>query len=100
MIYLKNRSSLKWIGIIVFIMPVLAVVDLETAFYTAPSCLLGIMVMLNVQAYVLVVTPEHLHEALYEYSNHEDVTRIIVYHKSINAFEEVMSDDYDITEIE
>ena len=99
MMFLENKSYLKWIALAIFFLPAFAVFDLASLLLCAPACLLGIMLIWHAPIQMLVVAPEHIEDALEEYIEHEEIARLTVYYKSMEAYAEVIrNSDYDSTD--
>jgi hypothetical protein len=91
MTWTYNESPFRYVALLILVLPCFAVYDMNTLFLIAPATMLSMAILWHIPYRVIVVAPEHIDEALGELEPLQEDVRLIVYHKSADAYAREMS---------
>ena len=91
---LEEKGLFKYIIAGLFILPSLAVTDFQSCLLIAPSCFLGLFLAWYRNHRVIIISPEHLVDAIEELESLNDELYIQVYRKSAEDYAKYVDNDF------
>lgn len=91
---LEEKGLIKYIIAGLFILPSIAVTDIQSGLLIAPACFLGLFLGWYKNHRVIIISPEHLVEAIEELDALNDELYIQVYRKSAKDYAKHVDKDF------